>query len=507
MPKHDLGALSDFADDTPTRAEADGRSVVVVRQGDIISVLDHDCPHLGAPLSEGLVHGSTLVCPWHRAVFGLGDGAFIEPPACENLQRYPASVEDGRVLIDVAKDQGIHPAPALARRKDDSRHIAVIGTGAAGFAALQTLRAEGFEGRLSVVSEERVPPYERTKLSKSLIRAPEDAILRSSDWFADADIEAHLGCRVVAATGRDIMLDTDQTIAADVVIAAPGATPTVPDIPGTDLTGVMTLRRLEDAVALADALRGGMKIAIVGEGFIGFEAAALLAGEDHDVTLLAQHDVPFKPILGERVGKALRAKLEAAGVPYRTGAVKALLGNDGRIEAVKTADGTIPADLVLLATGVRPASHFLPKDMVDDDGGVTTDPHLRAPGHDSLFLAGDIARVPTGDWGILRTEHWRWAQQLGRLAAVNALGQERTYDGVPFFWTAQATPGSHVYIGHTEEFDDIHYTDKPEQDDFIAWYLKDGRIAAAFGHGHTDTLSRLERRMAKEGPVPPSDWL
>jgi NADPH-dependent 2,4-dienoyl-CoA reductase/sulfur reductase-like enzyme len=214
------------------------------------------------------------------------------------------------------------------------------------------------------------------------------------------------------------------------------------------------------------------------------EAASSLIGEGRTVTVIAQEKVPFARVLGPEIGAMFQKMHEAKGVKFETEAeVTALLGSDGHVTDVQLKIGkTLPADVVLLGVGVRPASEFLQAAFaLDEDGGLPVNAQLQAA--PNVYAAGDIARFPLAATGQpARIEHWRLAQQHGGVAARNMLGQQEAYAAAPFFWTQQYGK-SLRYAGHAARWDDIIYHGDVAQQDFLAFYVQAGRIAAVAGMG------------------------
>ncbi|RZK46857.1 MAG: NAD(FAD)-dependent dehydrogenase, partial [Hymenobacter sp.] len=254
--------------------------------------------------------------------------------------------------------------------------------------------------------------------------------------------------------------------------------------PGHDLAGVLPLRTQADADALLKATQDAKQVVIVGSSFIGMEAASSLIAEGRAVRVIAQEKVPFARVLGPEIGAMFQQLHEEKGVKFEVEAeVTALLGDAGRVTGVRLQSGkTLPADVVVLGVGVRPATDFLQEAFaLDQDGGLTVDEYLQAA--DNVYVGGDIARVPLAATGQLaRIEHWRVAQQHGRTAARNMLGQREQLTAAPFFWTQQYGK-SLRYAGHAAQWDTIMYYGEVAQQDFLALYVQAGRIVAAAAMG------------------------
>ncbi|GGY52861.1 FAD-dependent oxidoreductase [Parvularcula lutaonensis] len=507
MPRYDLGAISQFAEDTPTKASTACRDLVVVRRGDVFFVLDHDCQHLGAPLSEAIIEDDCLVCPWHRALIRLSDGFLQEPPGCRHHKRYEAILEDGRLKVDIEPSEPSYrdqePKPE-ADSRGHPKSIIILGAGAAGLSAAQSLAEHGYNGALTLVSHEAPETYDRTTFTKSIVGEPEEAKIGALTKLRDGWLDfEYASAEKVDLEERRITFEDGRTISAEVLILATGAEPRRLDIPGAELGGVLTIRDLSDALALSERVEAIDRAVIIGAGFIGMEAAATLCGEDIDVSIVAREELPFAKIFGERVAKRLLREQTDAGVNFFGGShVQAIEGDDGSVTGVRLADGRrLDAGLVIMAVGVSPCTDILAGASRNDDRSLSVDETLAVMGFKGVYAAGDVARLPTR-WGELRSEHWRWAQQLGRRAAVSALGgSPKEEDIAPFFWTKQHAPGSYVYIGHTEDFDDIVYEGDPDEGEFIAFYLDQNRCPAILALGMADRVSRIERLMARHGPL------
>ena len=516
MTKTRVATLSDLADNAMTMVEVGDTKVLLVRRGDTVHAVQGLCPHKGVPLDKGILDGDRIVCGIHRAAFLIDSGEVVEPPAQDCLARYDVTVEDGVVHVDVPEDAPIHPEPSMASRTagtPDTRHFVIIGAGAAGWSAAETLRREGFAGKLTILSDEEQLPFDRTDLSKSYLGAdqPEEPWRRDTAFLEKHDLNLrHARVEAVNYDARRVVLHGGEAVPYDALLIATGSSARELDVAGADKDGIHTIRDLTDAQDLRADLREQLNgetdvpVVVIGGGFIGMEAAASLSKHDNvSVTVVMPSDVPFPNILGERMGQRIRAEHEEKGVTFVTGekrgAVSGFKGN-GRVEAVQTEEGDpIPAALVIVGIGAVPRTDWLDV-PTEDDGGITVGGDLSLPNKDDVWIAGDIARLPT-PWGTARIEHWRHAEQLGALAARNMLGRNETYSEAPFFWTMQQIAGSYSYTGHTKDWDDIRIEGDPDGSDFIVRYIKDGKVMATFGHGMLADQARIEREMAKRGPL------
>lgn len=492
------GALKTFP--TPH----DGPQVLLTRQQGQVHAFAAHCPHYGAPLEKGKVVAGRLICPWHHACFKLDSGHLCEPPALDDLPTFAVREAGGRILVRVlptppastdkpeatpTAEVGGTPPPA-APAPADARTFVIVGGGAAGEFAAQTLRREGFAGRVVVVSTDVAAPYDRTKLSKAYLAGkakPAALPLRAADFYTRQKIELLTAAR---ATGLDlkkqeISLEGQPPLRYDQLLLAPGATPNLlPKLPGHDLLGVLPLRTQADADALLAATKDAKQVVVIGSSFIGMEAASSLIGEGRAVTVIAQEKVPFERVLGPEIGAMFQKMHEAKGVKFEIEAeVTDLIGEGGHVTGVRLKTGqTLPADAVVLGVGVRPATDFLKAALpLAEDGGLTADAYLQVA--ENVYAAGDIAHFPLAATGQpARIEHWRLAQQHGRVAARNMLGQREKFTAAPFFWTQQYGK-SLRYAGHAKRWDDIIYHGEVAQQDFLAFYVLEGHVVAAAGMG------------------------
>ncbi len=470
-----VSTLGDIALDKPLRVSLDGTDMILVRDGDAVRAFGARCPHAGAPLDEGVVCAGRIVCPWHKAMFAVGDGALLEPPALDALPQYPVLVDGERVLVSA---EPIPPAPRPAGT--DARTFLVVGAGAAGTAAAAALRGFGFDGRIVLLGAEPDAPYDRTALSKFVLEGgmkPDDVSpLRDPGFYEQHRIERRQG----TATGLDpaarrVALADGAALDYDAVLLAPGGTPRTLDVPGADLPGVHTLRSLEDARRILPRLRRGARAVVVGGGFIGLEAASALTKHGLQVSVVGPDPLPLHKPLGPEVAQAVRRLHEAGGVTFVAGHV-ARVNGVSQASGVTLDDGrTLAADFVIAGLGVRPATGFAAALPLDEDGGIGVDSGMRAA--DAIFAAGDAARFPFGDARV-RIEHWRVAQQTARIAARSMLGGEAAWTEPPFFWTYHF--GHRIeLLGHPQEVDATVVEGDLDGMDFLVRRMRGGRLVGA----------------------------
>ena len=501
--------------------EAAGVKLLLVRLADGLHAVDALCPHAQAPLAEGALCGRRLVCPWHHSVFDVTDGALLDPPALDGLRSYPVRVDADQVLVTVPQTP-VEPrrvARPAARGEGRGRTVAVIGAGAGGQAAAEALRAEGFDGRVVLIGCEDEPPYDRTNLSKHFLTgdAGEDKLpLRPAGFLEGLRVERMV--KTVAsleAAEKTVRFEDGSTLRYDGALLAAGSIPKTLDVPGADLPGVWTLRTVADARRLVGAVADKSKrVAVVGASFIGLEVVSSLRQRGVEVTVISPVRIPFERQLGREIGESLHHLHAENGVHFHLGEeVVRLTGDADGVHGVHLKSGVvIPAEIVVVGIGVRPATAFVHGAELAEDGGVVVDEHLHA-GH-GLYAAGDLANFPLpqpfGGSGRTRIEHWRVAQQHARLAARNlAVGEPRftlVDEGfVPFFWTFHF--GQRLnYVGHASGEDEIILDGDPRWPPFLAYYLRDGKMLAAAGT-HRDADLAAMHELLRTGKTPSAERL
>ncbi|WIX76695.1 FAD/NAD(P)-binding oxidoreductase [Amycolatopsis carbonis] len=362
-------------------------------------------------------------------------------------------------------------------------HVVVVGAGAAGLTTVDTLRREGFPGRITVVGAEPHRPYDRPPLSKQILSGqwePDRLALRPDEDFAALDAEWLLGTPAAAldVTGRKVTLADGRVLGYDGLVIATGVSPRRLPV-GHDLDGVHVLHTVDDALALRTALGVGTRLVVVGAGFLGCETAAVASELGLEVTLVDPQLAPMTRQLGPDVA-ALIADLHIRhGVQLRTGTgVVGFAADGGRVTGVDLDDGTRqPADAVMVAIGSRPVTGWLADSGLSVGDGVDCDQDCQAaPG---VVVAGDVAnRLEPGTGRRVRVEHRMNATEQGTTAARSLLGRESRPPGVPYFWTDQYDAKVQVY-GHPEPA--ARFTvdsGDPATNRFTAVYQRDGQIVA-----------------------------
>lgn len=362
----------------------------------------------------------------------------------------------------------------------------IIGGGLAGAKAAETLRDEGFDGSVTLLSEEAERPYERPPLSKGYLLGNderEQAFVHPSDWYSEHDVDLRLGSRVSAIDrgAHEVELADGERLGYDKLLLATGSAPRRLDIPGADLADVRYLRELPDSDHLRDVLDDGHRVAIVGGGWIGLEVAAAARTHGAEVTLLEMAEQPLFSVLGGEVAAVFADLHREHGVDVRTGTgIREVVGDGERVVAVITDDGAeIMADTVVVGIGIRPRVELAEAAGLGIDDGIAVDAALQTSDLD-VYAAGDVASVDHPLLGTrVRVEHWSNALDGGPAAARSMLGQDVSYDKLPFFFSDQYDAGLE-YIGHAPpgSYDDVVLRGDVPGRVFQAFWLSASRVVA-----------------------------
>ena len=379
--------------------------------------------------------------------------------------------------------------------------FAIVGAGMAGAKAAETLREEGFDGRIVLIGAEPEAPYERPPLSKGYLvgESPrEDARVHPDGYYRDHAIElVHGAVTALDPAGHTLELDGGHTLSYDRVLIATGAVPRRPPIAGAELDGVHVLRTLADADALRGALEAGATPAVVGAGWIGSEVAASARGMGCDVTLVEAADQPLNGVLGPRLGAFFARVHREHGVQLLTNARIERIEGRGRVEGIRLADGTrVACDAVVLGVGVALDTRLAEAAGLRVDGGVLADEHLRAS-HPDVFAAGDVANAWRPRYGRhVRVEHWANALEQGPAAARAMLGRGEPFDTLPYFFSDQYDVGME-YVGLHGPADRLVLRGRPDERHFHAfWLTDDGHVSAAMHVHEWESIEPLKALVA-----------
>lgn len=380
--------------------------------------------------------------------------------------------------------------------------LVVVGGGVAATRAVETVRDEGHDGPVTVLAGEPRLPYDRPPLSKAVLKGedePDSTVLHDESWYAEHDVDVRLGQRAsrLDVEAHRVFLAGGDELPYERLLLATGSRVQRLSVPGADLDGVVTLRTLEESVALRDRMATGPRVVVVGAGWIGLEAAAAARAHGCEVTVVSPV-APLARVLGDRLSRVFAALHRDNGVDLvlQTG-VQSMRGT-GRVEAVVTTDGRVlPADLVVVGVGVAPNTELAADaglDLAEDLGGVVVDSSLRTT-HPDVFAVGDIAAWPCRPLGDrrLRVEHWANAYDGGPVAGRGLLGQDATHDVLPFFWSDQYDVGME-YAGHVADPGSADLVTRGDLDgrEFMAFWLVGGRVEAGMHVNVWDTIDDVQ---------------
>jgi NADPH-dependent 2,4-dienoyl-CoA reductase/sulfur reductase-like enzyme/nitrite reductase/ring-hydroxylating ferredoxin subunit len=470
-------ALAQLADGDKLVGHVGDEKVLLVRRGAEVFAVGAECTHYHGPLVDGLVVGDTVRCPWHHACFDLRTGEALRAPALSPLPCWAVEQRDDKVFVR-SKRPKAQQSKVKAAAGAPTR-IVIVGGGAAGFAAAERLRREGYEGSLTILSEDHAPPVDRPNLSKDFLAgtAPEEWVpLRPDSFYSKHAIELRLEVEVarIDVRSREIALADGDTLPYDRLLVATGAEPVRLSIPGANEPHVRTLRSLGDCRAIIERAGAARRVVVMGASFIGLEVAAALRARGIEVHVVAPGKRPMEKVLGPQLGDFVRGLHEEHGVVFHLGQTASAI--DGR-RVQLTGGDTIEADLVVAGIGVRPRVELAERAGLAIDRGVLVNEYLEtsAPG---VFAAGDIARWPDPHTGErIRVEHWVVAERQGQTAALNLLGQREKFAAVPFFWSQHYDVPIN-YVGHAERWDELSIEGDVAAKDCLVRFERDGRTLA-----------------------------
>ena len=287
-----VAKINDLHDGEMKEISVGEKSVLLVRVNGEFHAIASNCSHYGGPLAEGVLHEHRIRCPWHQACFDVVTGNLEEPPALNALPHFDVRVEGENVIVNVPEDAEDYRIPTMAKYNpdEDSRDFVIIGAGAAGNAAAETLRQDGFKGRIVMVTRENDLPYDRPQLSKGYLAddEPDSPILRSEKFYADHDIEILTEHEVVRveASGKTIIFDGGSSLKYDKLLLATGGIPRHLDVPGAELQNIFTLRSLNNANQIKAMAAKASRVVVIGSSFIGMETTASMTERGLKVTVV-----------------------------------------------------------------------------------------------------------------------------------------------------------------------------------------------------------------------------
>ena len=391
----------------------------------------------------------------------------------------------------------------------------IVGASLAGAKAAETLRAEGFSGSVVLIGDERQRPYERPPLSKGVLLGKDEVssvYVHEEGWYAEHDVDLRLGvaARSVDRAARRVALADGSSVSYDKLLIATGASPRRLRVPGADLQGVLYLRTVEDSEHLRTVLQGGGRVVIAGSGWIGLETAAAARHYGCDVTVVEPEPGALHRSIGPELGEVFASLHRSHGVTFRFGEkVTELRGSGGSasaagsVGAVVTSSGAeLPADTVIVGVGAVPNAWIAADAGLDVDNGVLADEALRSSDPD-IYAVGDVANAVNSLLGRrIRVEHWANALAGGPVAAKSMLGQQVSYDLVPYFYSDQYDLGMEAAgLPEPGSYDQVVYRGDRDSLEFIAFWLSDGAVVAGMNVNVWDVNEDIQALIRSGLPV------
>jgi 3-phenylpropionate/trans-cinnamate dioxygenase ferredoxin reductase subunit len=473
-------AIQDLHDGEMIRGKVGDEDVILTRRGAELFAVGANCTHYHGELAQGLIVGDQLRCPLHHACFSLRTGEALRPPAFDGIPCWRVErVGEKAFVREKLPAPGRKPAIVSTQAAPPPVSVVLVGGGGAGLVAADTLRREGYEGPVTLVTADDSPPYDRPNVSKDYLagQAPEEWMpLRSQDYYGERHIDLVLKSRVLSleAAKKRIHVDNGKSYDFGALLLATGADPVKLTIPGASDSQVYYLRTLADSRVLVEKTASAKQVVVVGASFIGLETAASLRTRGVGVHVVAREREPFERTLGLEVGRFMRRLHEAHGVVFHLGETVTRL--DGP-KATLSSGATLDADLLVAGVGVRPSVTLAEQAGLKVDRGIVVNEYLEtsAPG---IFAAGDVARWPDPYSGeLVRIEHWVFAERQGQAAAKNILGRRERFNAVPFFWTEQYGVAVR-YVGHAEKWDAVDIDGSLDAKDCTVTYKLGSRVLA-----------------------------
>jgi len=380
-----------------------------------------------------------------------------------------------------------------------ARKVVVLGAGIAGVSAVEALRRASSDAEITLVSKEQRPPYYRLNLTRYLAGdvTPEQLPIHQVDWYEENRIELLSGAEAVEILPDDgaVVLRDGARLECDELILATGAHPFIPPVPGIHRDGVLSLRAARDADAILDAAGSGAVCAVVGGGLLGLETAGALAQRGVDVTLLESHEWLMPRQLNRTAGERLGVRLGDMGIRVRTQARTEEIVGDEHVAGVLLADGdTVPAGLVVIATGVRANSYLARSCGLEVNRGVVVDHYLRTS-HPRILAAGDVAEHHGTLYG-----HWAASQYQGNIAGMNAAGLQVEFGGLPLSSTLKVLGVDLMSVGQFEPEDgSFTVIESSDDGDYLRFVFHDGQLVGAVLLGDTSISGPLAAAIESGG--------
>jgi apoptosis-inducing factor 3 len=466
-----------------------------------------NCPHAGAPLEEGALCGSRLICPWHKSCFSSSDGALLESPSLESLPVYFLEIAGDEIRVDLESSTQIKYSPGHGQVSSRANQtFAILGGGAAASAAVRELRALGFAGRLVMISQEKRTPYDRTLLSKMYLSGqadPKQLPLRPENLLNDCAVDFMVAeIEDVDPESCTIRFkeETIPTLRYDEALVATGGKPKLLSVADPEAQPLV-LRTVEDANRMIAAAEHSKTAVLIGASFISMEVASALRERGLTVTIVNEDNIPLVKQLGPQMGRMLLEKHLQKGVRFLPETKVLSINKSNSGSTIKlSGNQELSADLVVSGIGIEPVTSFLKKIPRNDDQSLSVDAFMRIVGVRRIFAAGDVANFPLPNSGRRsRIEHWRVAQEQARTAAANMMGLEKPYSGVPYFWTYHYGV-RYEFFGQIPEHHQLVIEGNVDEPKFVGAYVREDRCEAIFSANRESETAKLFDQMRWNGP-------
>jgi NADPH-dependent 2,4-dienoyl-CoA reductase/sulfur reductase-like enzyme len=432
----------------------------------------------------------TIRCPWHHACFDLKTGAVLRAPALAPLERWRVDRRGDRFFVA----EPIGPVPPSSSAGPES--VIIIGMGASGVNVAETLRHEGYAGRIVMISREADLPYDKPNLSKDFLAgaAPAEWLpLHPREYYEDQRIELRLGVTISSldTTAKRITTSSGERLTFDALVLATGASARMLTVDGADRVSYLRTRR--DGEALVAKAASARRAVVIGSSFIGLETAASLRQKGLEVVVTSPDRVPLERVLGPEVGSRIRSIHEEHGVVFRLGHSVAAVDARG----VVLDDGErLDGDLIVAGIGVSPAIDLARAAGITTADGIVVNEYLETSAPD-VFACGDVASWPDRRTGErLRVEHWVVAGRQGQTVARNILGKRERFGTVPFFWSAHFETVIN-YVGHATRWDAVEVHGSLQRNDATIVYRLTGRVQAVATIGRDRVSLAAEEAMER----------
>lgn len=484
----------------------DAGKVLLVRQNGKLSAIGSKCTHYGAPLETGALGEGRIRCPWHGACFNIANGDIEDFPGLDSLPCYEVKVENNNVKVRAKKSDLQSNKRVKTMCKMDSGNdekIVVIGGGPAGATCVETLRQEGFTGKITMICKENYLPYDRVKVSKSMDVDIEKIQLRSDAFYKEHDIEVLKNTEAVSVDtqANSVSLNNGKKLDYTKIFIATGSKAMKANIPGAELGKVVVIRNYDDAKYIRQLLNKEMNVVVLGASFIAMEAASYCVDKVKSVTVIGRDQVPFRQLLGTEIGSAFKTLFEEKGIKFvMNSGMKACIGDgEGNIQQVELVNGDrLEADLCIMGVGGAVNTEFLKNSGIEltKNGSIEVNEFMQS-NVQNVYVGGDIAFAPVYSNDNLKSAigHYPLAHYHGKIAAMNMTGKATPLKAVPFFWTMLFGKGIR-YSGHGK-YDNILYSGNVQELKFVAYYMKDDRVVAISSCGRDPIVSKYAELRAQ----------